>query len=57
MFTINYLDNGDGGGVANDISLTMTAVPEPSTWVTGGAALLALGYSQRRRFKNRISKT
>jgi len=28
----------------------MTPVPEPSTWVAGALALLAVGYTQRRRF-------
>src|SRR4029077_19078373 len=33
-FLINYADNFDGGSVANDISLTLTAIlPEPSTWI------------------------
>ena len=36
-YTINYLDNGDGGTLGNDVSLTVTnVVPEPSP------ALLAL---------------
>jgi autotransporter-associated beta strand protein len=30
-FLINYADNGDGGTTANDISLTVTGVPEPGT--------------------------
>jgi autotransporter-associated beta strand protein len=34
-FSINYLANGDGGTTANDISLTVTGVPEPGTWVAG----------------------
>ena len=37
-FTINYSDNGDGGPVGNDVSLTVAAVPEPNTW-----AMLAIG--------------
>jgi fibronectin-binding autotransporter adhesin len=40
-------DIANGG----EIDLTLTAVPEPSTWIGGGLALLAVGYSQRRRFK------
>ena len=28
----------------------LTPVPEPSTWVAGALALLAVGYTQRRRF-------
>ena len=49
VFLINYLANGDGGTVANDISLTLTAVPEPSTWLAAALALGAVGYMQRRR--------
>ncbi len=41
-FAINYADNGDGGTVSDDISLTVTAVPEPSTCV-GGLLTLAFG--------------
>lgn len=39
-FSISYLDNGDGGTVGNDISLT--AIPEPSTAVLGVVGLSAL---------------
>jgi fibronectin-binding autotransporter adhesin len=48
-FTINYFDNGDGGTLGNDISLTVTAVPEPATWAAGVLALVAVGYQLRRR--------
>lgn len=34
----------------------MTPVPEPGTWVAGALALLALGYTQRRRFTLAIAK-
>jgi hypothetical protein len=35
-FAINYADNGDGGVLGNDISLTLTSVvPEPSTYAAG----------------------
>lgn len=37
-FQINYADNGDGGAIGNDISLTVIAVPEPAT-AAGGAGL------------------
>jgi autotransporter-associated beta strand protein len=43
--SINYV-----AGNGNDILLTVTAVPEPSTWIGGALALAALGYTQRRRF-------
>jgi T5SS/PEP-CTERM-associated repeat protein len=36
---------------ANDIFLTVTEVPEPSTWIGGAFALAALAYTQRRRWK------
>jgi fibronectin-binding autotransporter adhesin len=50
-FIINYVDNGDGGGVGNDISLTCTfAVPEPSTYAAAILALGALAFHQRKRF-------
>lgn len=46
-FLISYLDNGDGGLVGNDISLTLTAIPEPSTWIGAMLALGALGFVSR----------
>jgi fibronectin-binding autotransporter adhesin len=51
-FTINYSDNGDGGQVGNDISLTVAAVPEPSTWalmLIGFASLITLRILRRSR--------
>jgi len=51
-FLINYLDNGDGGIVGNDISLTLTAVPEPSTWVAGVLAMTAVTFTQRGRLRS-----
>ena len=35
--------------IAGEIDLTMTAVPEPSTWVAGFLAFGVLAFSQRRR--------
>ena len=32
----------------------MTPVPEPSTWVAGALALLAVGYMSRRRFQRKL---
>jgi PEP-CTERM motif-containing protein len=42
VFAINYANNADGEAVPNDVSPTVAAVPEPSTWVLliGGVALL-----------------
>lgn len=54
-FLINYLDNGDGGTLGNDISLTLvTIIPEPATWVGAALALGVLGWSQRRRLFQEI---
>ena len=33
----------------------LTPVPEPSTWVAGALALLAVGYTQRRRFARKAA--
>jgi hypothetical protein len=41
-----------------NIDLTLTAVPEPSTWIGGALAFAALAYTQRRRLSrapNRLS--
>jgi autotransporter-associated beta strand protein len=54
VFLINYADNGDGGSIGNDISLTLTAVPEPSTWIGAALALGAIGITQRKRFAKRL---
>jgi fibronectin-binding autotransporter adhesin len=56
VFAINYVDNGDGGTLGNDISLTLTAVPEPSTWIGGALTFAALGWSQRKRVKKLLSR-
>ena len=51
-FTINY-----AGGTGNDVVVTsVTAVPEPSTWIGGALALAALAYTQRRRFARLLRK-
>jgi fibronectin-binding autotransporter adhesin len=47
-FLINYADNFDGGSVANDISLTLTAiVPEPSTWIAAIVPFAAIVWHHR----------
>ncbi|PYL63564.1 MAG: hypothetical protein DMF25_10190 [Verrucomicrobia bacterium] len=40
-----------------NIDLTMTAVPEPSTWAGASLALAAMLVSQRRRLKKLIRKS
>ncbi|MEN3368646.1 MAG: hypothetical protein V7609_789 [Verrucomicrobiota bacterium] len=52
-FLINYLDDFGGGLAGNDISLTLQAIPEPSTWIVGALALAAIGFTQRKRFARR----
>jgi hypothetical protein len=54
-FQIDYFASGQDGAFGpavpgNDIELTVTAVPEPTTWVGGALAFVALAYWQRRRF-------
>ena len=44
VFSISYT-----GGTGNDIVLTVTAVPEPSTWIGGALAIAGLAFTQRRR--------
>lgn len=48
-FLINYVDNFGGTGVGNDISLTVTAIPEASTWIGAALALAAIGWTQLRK--------
>ncbi len=51
-FRITFTGATNAGGTngLDNIQLTGTPVPEPSTWVGGALALLAIGYTQRRRF-------
>jgi autotransporter-associated beta strand protein len=53
QFMITYM--GTAGGTdptsGNDIVLTLTAVPEPSTWLAAALALGAVGYMQMRRLR------
>jgi fibronectin-binding autotransporter adhesin len=50
-FTINYR-----GGDGNDVVLTVAAVPEPSTWMSGALALAFVGYTLRRRFARLLKR-
>jgi autotransporter-associated beta strand protein len=43
-YTFSY-DSANGG----EIDLTVTALPEPSTWIAGALALAAVAYRQRQR--------
>ena len=57
VFLINYADNGDGGVLGNDISLTATSVvPEPGTYAAGILTLAALFCQQRRRLSGLLRK-
>ncbi len=51
VFVIHYMADTSTGLVinGNDIALTLTAVPEPGTWLAAALALGAVGYTQRRR--------
>jgi autotransporter-associated beta strand protein len=53
QFMITYLGNAGDGTNGNDIVLTLTAVPEPSTWVAGSLAFATLLCTQRRRLCSR----
>jgi fibronectin-binding autotransporter adhesin len=53
-FLINYLDDFGGGMAGNDISLTLTEIPEPSTWIGAALALAAVGFTQLRK-RSRVS--
>ncbi|XHR30610.1 MAG: autotransporter-associated beta strand repeat-containing protein [Chthoniobacteraceae bacterium] len=48
-YEINYAANTDSGTISNDV--TLTVVPEPSTWamIVGGIGMLAVGQRFRRR--------
>jgi autotransporter-associated beta strand protein len=52
-FLINYADNFGGIGAGNDISLTVTAIPEAGTWIGAALAAAAIGWTRRGRFSRR----
>jgi fibronectin-binding autotransporter adhesin len=56
-FAINYADTGDGGITLNDISLEVTSVPEPTTWVGAALALCAVMLSQPKRLLRRLKQS
>ena len=39
-----------------NIDLTLTAVPEPSTWISGALALVVIGCIQRKRFSRLLKR-
>ncbi len=47
VITLVLMINYDGLG---NVDLTLTAVPEPSTWIVGALSLAALVCGGRRRF-------
>jgi autotransporter-associated beta strand protein len=51
-FTGTFAYDGAGG-----IDLTLTAVPEPSTWIGAALALAAIGFTQRRKLRGLIART
>jgi hypothetical protein len=56
-FTIDYAPSGVGA--LNYVELAVdrvTPVPEPSTWVAGVLAFVALAYTQRRRFTRLLNR-
>ncbi|XHR31150.1 MAG: autotransporter-associated beta strand repeat-containing protein [Chthoniobacteraceae bacterium] len=48
-YLLSYTSNADGNGYTNDV--TLTVVPEPSTWamILGGIGMLGFAQRQRRR--------
>ena len=48
-FTISYV-----GGSGNDVVLAVA--PEPSTWIGGALAVVALAYLQRRRLAGLLKR-
>ncbi|MFN2507143.1 MAG: beta strand repeat-containing protein [Chthoniobacterales bacterium] len=52
-FLVNYADTFSGTPA---VSLTLTEVPEPSTWAAGILAVCAVGYTQRKRFAKRSAR-
>ena len=53
VFLINYTDVFNG---TTAVSLEVTAVPEPGTWIGGALALAAIGFTQRRRIRGLIAR-
>ncbi len=46
-----FLGTGAWATIGDGEVVPLVPVPEPSTWVAGALALLAIGYTQRRRFQ------
>ena len=45
-----FLGTGAWATIGDGEVVPLVPVPEPSTWAAGALALLAIGYTQRRRF-------
>lgn len=50
-FLVPATSLGFGGGAGGDIVPSVTAVPEPGTWICGTLTLAAFAYTQRRRLR------
>jgi len=48
-FDVNYLDIANGDLIANDVSLTVVAIPEAQTWISSALAMILLIVSQSSR--------
>jgi MYXO-CTERM domain-containing protein len=59
-FYLRWADADDAGvdhGIAiDDFSLSISLVPEPSTWLAGALALGAIGFMQRRRLRTLLRR-
>ena len=52
VFSVSYV-----GGTGNDVVLTVvSAVPEPSTWISGALGIAGLAFTQRRRLRKLIAR-
>ena len=46
----------DGNGTIQLDNFSVTAIPEPNTWIAGALALGAIGFSQRRRLRRILAR-
>ena len=52
----NFSTSGDPSGNAFYNNMSITPVPEPSTWAAGGLAFAAVGFMQRRRLARMVGR-